>query len=893
MTGFVLNGRHCDIKDPGMTLLRYIRDVDCLKGTKEGCSTGHCGACTVLVDGKPRRACITKLSAVEGKSVLTIEGLEDNTIQQAFLDVGAVQCGFCTPGMILASKALLDSNHHPDRDQIRKALSANYCRCTGYTKIIKAIELAGSRLYPDEWKDDEREPLESLEIVDGDLKASCDDHRYIGKHLADADGWAKVSGKLEFADDIVLEGMAYARPVFARVPSATIVSVDVTEAERLPGVIKVFTAKDVPGHNGVGMAVADWPVFAQSEVNFVGDVIACVVAETYEAAAKAASAVRFELKEREPIATIEEAVSRNSVLKEINYAYKDIAPYKAESDLLVIREHFDTTWVEHAYLEPESMFAYPENGGVVVCAPTQAPFEHRKQMAAVLNLELEKVRYHVTPLGGGFGGKGDITVQALVAIAALAIRKPVKLTLSREESLFVSTKKHPYSMDYEVGFSREGILRYVEATLLSDGGPYSALSPRVIDQSCIFAVGPYRVPAGKVLGRCMKTNNVNSSAMRGFGINQASFAMETIMDEAAEKLGLDPFEIRERNVFVTGDETFTGERLFSSVGALPGVKLCRKRFGEIRRKYEKMSPAEGKRIGFGMASCFKNVGAGKGRVDNAGATIIRRRDGSFLLKVSGVDMGQGFRTAMREIVAETLGIEVESISVLNGDTRDTMIHGSAVGERQTLVAGKAVQVCSEMMLEKIRKALPDEELEVSYFHEAPRTFSLGDEEGRKSVPPDQYKNYPSYAYGTQAVVVEVDVNTGKVKVLDAVVVNDAGKVLNPTVLCGQLEGSCSMGIGYALSEHYDMEKGYPVTRNYGSIGVPKVDSMPIYHIGLVEVPEPNGPFGAKGISEIGTVPMTAAITNAIYDAVGIRVRKVPATPSVILKLLEEKREKGE
>ena len=305
-----------------------------------------------------------------------------------------------------------------------------------------------------------------------------------------------------------------------------------------------------------------------------GDVIALVVSESADIASKALSLIKVVINPLEPI-DVKEAIERDNLIREINYSYNNVDAAKREPDLTVIRRHFETSLVEHGYLEPECVVAYPEDDGIVICTPTQAPFEHRMQVAAVLNLDAAKVHYIVTPLGGGFGGKGDITIQPMAAIAALDLKRPVKITLSRRESLLISTKKHPYYLDYEVGFTKDGLIRYVDADIVSDGGAYSALSPRVIDQSCIFAIGPYRVGAGRVRGRSVRTNNLISSAMRGFGINQVSFAIESILDEAAEMLGINPFEIREKNIFVKGDETFSGERLFDSVAALESVRICR------------------------------------------------------------------------------------------------------------------------------------------------------------------------------------------------------------------------------------------------------------------------------------------------------------------------------
>jgi CO/xanthine dehydrogenase Mo-binding subunit/aerobic-type carbon monoxide dehydrogenase small subunit (CoxS/CutS family) len=892
---FYLNGRAVSShSDPSMSLLAYIRDVAGLKGTKKGCGSGHCGSCTVLVDGKPIRSCTKKLSTLAGKSVLTIESLKQENgvlhpIQAAFLEAGAVQCGFCTPAMVLTAKALLDNNHHPSKAEIEKAFSHSYCRCTGYVKIIKAVLLASQKLYPEQVvASDEVAMLEQTEILDERGNACTkSDFQHLGGSCQDWDGREKVSGSLKFADDLVMPAMVYAQPVFTSIPHARIRSIDTSEALGCDAVITVLTAKDVPGLNGFGMVVADQRVLCEGEVNYIGDVLAVVVARTQAAAMRGAEAVQIDLEELPGVYDFSDPVASSNLIREINYGQGDLEQVKAEPDLLVLRGDFSTTWVEHAYMEPESVLAYPQDGKLVVMTPTQAPFELRKQIAGVLNLPLEDVRIIVTPLGGGFGGKGDATIQPLAALAAHLLKRPVKITLSREESLNMSTKKHPYHLQYEIGLNREGILRYVDAEILSDGGPYANLSPRVIDQSCIFAVGPYRIAAGRVRGRCVRTNNVLSSAMRGFGINQVSYAMEVLLDQASHKLRIDPFVLRERNAFASGDKTFSGEILYDSVGTLATLRACQERLRRVEEPYRKVYPKGTKSLGIGMATCFKNVGAGKGRVDNAGATITRTRKGTFLLEVSGVDMGQGFRTAMVQLASETLSVPMSAISVVNGDTDRTAIHGSAVGERQTLVSGMAVVKACQLLQEKICIADAQEVVSVHYDHQAPRTFSLGDDEGRASVPPEQYKNYPAYAYATQAVVLEVDRQTGQVNVLEVVAAHDTGRVLNQTVLEGQIEGCCSMGIGYALSEQFRVARGQAQTKYYGQLGVPTIKQTPNYHILLIEDPEPSGPYGAKGISEVGTVPMTAAIINAIADAVGVYITSLPATPQAILTALQE------
>lgn len=578
---FVLNGESIQVpENEKMTLLEYLRGVSCLTGTKKGCGTGHCGACTVLVDGRPARSCILPLKRVAGKSVLTIEGLQKDEIlhpiQVAFLETGAVQCGFCTPGMVLVTKALLEENHRPTRTEIYKAFSHNYCRCTGYVKIIKAVEKAAESMYPETAAlNDGRPALEETSLfVQGSSGPSQEVLHYLGRPFQDWDGKEKVTGGLLFADDLSMPGMLFGRPVFAPFPHARLITVDSEAALSVPGVVAVLTAKDVPGINGFGMVTADQPVLCGDEVRFVGDIVALVVGKSEDAAKEGVLRLRIEAEPIPGIFDIDDPEASKNLIREIKYQQGDCEAVKLEKDLLVLKGNFKTTWVEHAYLEPESVLAYPSDGQIVVKTPTQAPFDLRKQIAGVLDLPLDRVRIIVTPLGGGFGGKGDATVQPVAALAASLLKRPVKITLSREESLVMSTKKHPYNLSYEIGLRPDGELRYVDADILSDGGPYANLSPRVIDQSCIFAVGPYRIAAGRVRGRCARTNNVLSSAMRGFGINQVSFAMEVLLDQAAEELGLDPFALREKNAFVPGDRTFSGEILFDSVGVQDTIRTC-------------------------------------------------------------------------------------------------------------------------------------------------------------------------------------------------------------------------------------------------------------------------------------------------------------------------------
>lgn len=955
---FSLNSHSIELpmQDSNMTLLRYLRGVACLKGAKEGCGTGHCGACTVLADGKPVRSCIMKLKSIDGKHIETIEGLAKSStlhpIQEAFLEKGAIQCGFCTPGMILATKALLDRTLTPTREQIFSALKRNYCRCTGYVKIIEAVELAAEKLRIIAGTQPMEAPAQPLthsrlykQISDGvhtQIPLSSvfsGAQEPMGKAVWDKDGIEKATGALPFADDRELPGMLFAAPVWAGIPHGTLRNIDTSEALDSPGVAAVLTSKDVPGKNAFGILTPDQPVFCDGEIRFIYDMLALVVADTQEHARAAAKLVRFEIDPLPPVLTIQEAEAQGHVIKALHHEMGDISSAKAEPGLLHLSGRFTTPAVEHAYLEPEACLAYwdEEQACMVLYSHTQSPFEARRQLAAVLNLPLDKVRIIGTPVGGGFGSKADITVEPAAVVASCCLKRPVKLTFTREESLGRSTKRHPYQLSYEIGVAPSGELRYIDAAMLSDGGPYTELSPRVIDQGCIFSVGPYRMPNGRVSGKALYTNNVPSSAFRGFGINQAAFAMESLLDEAAERLHMDPFELRLLNAFQPMDATLSGEILQKSVGIRDTILLCRDATYEALKRYAPYYPNGTKRLGMGMACGFKNVGAGKGKVDDAGATVTLKENGRLHIAVSGIDMGQGFRTAMAQLAAQVLCCTMDALDIVNGDTKLTRQHSNAVGERQTLISGSAVVGAAQRFREKLTALLrdgiypepgndaeeisprpafaPDDEtyksllpatvenlsracvlleaaaspaLSGSFVYIAPKTFALYDVEGRKSVSEMDYKNYPAYAYTTQSAIVEADIKTGEVRVLEVVAAHDVGRLINPNVVDGQLHGSCSMGIGYALSESFPMEGGRPVKRYYGQLGVPTIDQTPRYEIQMLEDPDPAGPLGAKGVSEVATVPMTPAVINAIYDAIGVRIRDLPATPDKILAALREK-----
>jgi len=919
---------------PDLTLLRFLRDHLGLTGTKDGCGKGECGACTVIVDGKARRSCLQKVSKLDGKQVETVEDLCDDghlhPIQEAFLSEGAVQCGFCTPGMIMETKGLLEKTPSPSEVEIKQGLKNHLCRCTGYVKIIDAVKKA-SELMRDQ---QDHEPK---------ISSGASDDISIGDSLPDIDGSLKVKGELKFADDISMKDMGYGMILWSEYPHAEILSIDASEAEKMKGVRGVFTAKDIPARNGFGFLMPDQPVLADKKVRFLGDPVALIIADSQKIAKKARDRVSVQYREMKGVFSIQEALDPEApplheggnITRQILHSVGDIEQAFSEADLIVGRE-YSTPFIDHAFLEPESgVAALMEDGKINVWTCTQMPFEFRTQIAACLGLPEEKIRVIGTPLGGAFGGKISITIQALLALGALRTRRPVKMTLTREESLRINTKKHASVVHYRTGFTKEGRIIANHAKILLDSGPYADVSPIVLDQACIFSCGPYEIPNVELEGIAVFTNNANGGAMRGFGINQVAVAMEQQLDIAAKKLNIDPFELRLINALEVGKSTVSGEILRASVGIKETLRSAKKAFMSL-------SPLQSeKKLGIGIAAGFKNVGVGKGSIDNAGAIVELTDEGKIRIFVSTVDMGQGNRTVMVQMAAHELGINQDEIEIITGDT-DLVIKAVGVaGERATYCSGNAVIVAvrefKKILLEKISEAfdIPREMLELKkngavhikdkegvnsmisfedigrnlaskgvkvraeYEYNAPKTFPISftgiPESGtaiarykpsKTQISKEEYRNYPSYAYITTVAVVEVDELTGEVTVRKIIASVDVGKAINPQKIEGQIEGSIMMGIGYALSERYELHNGIPITDSLRKCGIPTIDQTPEILTLIIEEEDPGGPYGAKGISEVATVPITPAIINAINDAVGVRIYDLPATKNKILKELK-------
>jgi aldehyde oxidoreductase len=908
-----VNGEHMAVSAPGdMSLLVLLRERLGLTGAKNGCSEGTCGACTVLVDGHAVRSCRTKVRDLDGAAITTIEGLSEggkpHALQLAFARHGAPQCGFCTPAMILTAKALLDDNPHPSLDEIKKALNPVLCRCGSYQAIFRAIQ-------------------EVAEEMGGAKRPAPDlGPDVVGAPVEKKDALEKALGAIEYGDDRKLEGALRGKVLWSAHPHAEILSIDTSTAEEMPGVHAVLTAKDVPGDNVYGPMVRDAQVMALDRVRFVGEPVVVVFADTEEQAAAALAACRVEYRPLPGVFTPEQALapdapkihSQGNIHHQAQIRKGNVDQGFATADV-VVEATYTTPFIEHAYLEPEAGLAQPTpDGGVKVLMNTQYPFGDLRQIADALGIPTEKVQVVQIPGGGAFGAKNDITLQILLVMGALATGRPVKIVVTRGESLRMHVKKHAATMHYKTGATKDGKLVALQAQLTLDTGAYGSWGIEVTEQASVFSTGPYDIPNVEVDSTAVYTNNVPCGAMRGFGINQVTFAMEAQMDALAQKLGLDPFAIRRINAMRPGLTTSTGQVLGPSVGLLETLE-------QVQRGIANLPPVDknGRKIGIGVASCFKNVGLGLGAHDVGRATAQLLPDGNVLVQVAACEIGQGSMTAAAQIAAQTLHLPYDKVVIHHGDTAGPLDTGPTCASRTTFVAGNAV-VKATRRLGDLLSDYVAEEYEIPYDklrfenglfmdtgtgcqlttladlakkaeqvrqafigqgeYVVPKTYTTAASKGEK---PDDYINYITFGFGTQAARVAVDEKTGAVEVLDVVASHDVGKAINPQNIRLQIEGSVMMGLGYALSEEFKMEEGWNVTDTLGKCGVPRARQAPNVVSSVVEVADPNGPFGAKGLGEIASLPTAPAIINAIHSATGVRIYDLPAVKSRVLKALEE------
>ncbi len=895
-----VNGTAVDVDVPESRFLSDVLREDLrLTGTKIGCAEAECGICTVLVNDTPIVSCVFPAFKAQGARVETIEGLSKDgklhALQQAFLDHGAVQCGICTPGLIMTAKGLLDykgaAGESVTEDDIRTALKDSYCRCTGYQSVIHAILQASGQDVPPYLPETQKAGLA------------------VGKAQPNPNALAKITGSARFADDYKFPGMLYARSKRAGMPHARVRSIDTSAARSLEGVHAVLTHEDIPGRNAHGVVTADWPVLCGDKVRYVGDAVAIVAAETGEIAAAALDLIDVEYEELPAITDAIEAAKPDAplvheehpdgnLLKHIKVRKGDIDAGFADADV-VIDQTYRTPTTEHLFLEPECSIGVPagydptEFGGrcdalavrgetarhdkTTVYVGSQIPYTDRDQTAAALGIEPDEVRIVATLMGGGFGGKEDITGQIHSALLAEATQRPVKMLYSRQESMLVHPKRHATIIRIRTGATRDGKLTAVQATLYGDGGAYASLSEKVLTRATTHASGPYDVPNVKVDCFALYTNNVPCGAFRGFGVTQSCFAVESNMDMLAGKLGLDAIEFRRMNALDVGSETSTGQVMRESVGLNECIDKVEH---DMRSDDFRWTWDEGHlRFAWGIAVGYKNTGLGGGAPDKATAEVEAWQDPEKGLmaevRISSAEMGQGLPAVLAAFAAEELGIPTERVSVLLGDTDYCPDGGPTTASRQTYVSGNAARLAAKDVARQLAAAEAATRIKVQHEYSAPETRPLGSG-GDMHV---------AFSFCVQAALCEIDMRSGEVSVRKVIAAHDVGRAINPLTLEGQIEGGIVMCIGYTLTEHYIQEGGFPWTNVMARYKAPSITHAPKIISHIVEHHTAAGPFGAKGVGELPSIPTSAAITNAIYRATGVRVRSLPVDQDELLRAM--------
>jgi selenium-dependent xanthine dehydrogenase len=860
-----VNGQDRSLEvSPSTMLLDVLREDLHLTGTKNGCGQGHCGACTVIVDGKPIRSCITKASRLDGAHVETIEGLARggslHPVQAAFIAAGAIQCGFCTPGMVMSVKALLDASPNPTRSEMDKALEPNLCRCTGYGSIIRAVRRASASPPDDAWET-------SL--------ASGETHT-VGHSCQRPDAREKVTGAAIYAADLRFPGMLHAKVLRSQHAHARVLRVETSRARSLPGVAAVLTADDIPGARKNGHVRRDWPILVgQGEtVRYLGDALALVAAESEATARQALALIAVDYQPLPGVFSAQGALAPGApllhsdvpgnLLKHIRVRKGNMVDGWARATEVVEAE-FTTPFIEHAFLEPEAGVAVPDGDGITVYVGSQIPFDDRRVVAETLALPLDRVRIIATAVGGAFGGKEDVSVQPLVALLAKRTGRPVKLVFTRQESMLVHPKRHPTTIRIRLGASADGKLTAVEATIWGDSGAYASLGDHVMTRTATHLAGPYVAPNVQVDCYAAYTNNPPAGAMRGFGVPQAAFAMESAMDMLARRLGLHPLDLRRRNALQVGSVTACGQLLTESVGLLETIDRVH---AEVQRLGDDiLTPSTPEYLrAWGYACCMKNVGMGGGARDAAGARVVAGLDGQVEVRIGAAEVGQGLVTVAAQIAAEELRVPYETISVIVGDTGKTPDGGATTASRQTFVTGNAVRRAARQVRQLLDAGAGDSPVSAFAEYVAPETVKLG-RDGDKHF---------AYGFATQAALIEVNKVSGLVKVLKVIAAHDVGRALNPEAVRGQVEGGVTMGVGFALTERLELDHGVTRNADLRRYRLPRIDSAPEVTCILVEAPASEGPFGAKGVGEITSIPTAPAITNAIFAATGLRITDLPA-----------------
>ena len=809
MATFTVNGQTVQA-EKNQKLIRFLRDELRLTSVKDGCSEGACGTCHVLIDGKATKACVPSTDKLEGKTILTVEGLSDwekDVYTYAFGKAGAVQCGFCIPGMVISAKALLDANPAPTREEAAFAIRNNICRCTGYVKIIDGILLAA-------------------EIFrNGKLPEEKKTGYGVGERAVRVDVAEKVQGYGKYPDDLYVDGMLYASAVRSKYPRARVLSIDTSKAAALPGVICVLTAADVPGENIIGHIVHDWDVMVPvgGVVHFLGDALALVAAETPEILEKAKKLVKVEYEILPAVHNPEEAAAPYAPLvhrKGNLLAHKHVSRGNAEEAIahskFVVQDHFSTPFTEHAFLEPECAVAVPDGDGIRLYTTDQSAHTTLHEVTMALGLPPEKVKIQNALVGGGFGGKEDMTVQPLAALIAYKTGRAVKCKLTRAESLLIHPKRHPFEMDFTMGVDENGIIQGVKAKVVSDTGAYASLGGPVLERACTHAAGPYAYENFEIDGYAYYTNNPPAGAFRGFGVTQTCFAVETLLNRAADLVGISPWEIRYRNAIRPGGVLPNGQIVDDSTGLVETLLAVKDEYDNAKIK--------------GIACAMKNAGLGVGLPDWGRCKLIVEGDSKVHIYSGASCIGQGLGTVLVQMVCSNTNLSRDDIVYERSNTWIAPDSGDTSGSRQTLVTGEA---CRRACLQ---------------LHEALAGKSLSDLIGKEF--------YGEYLAKTDPLGADVP---------------------NPLSCEGQIEGGVVMSMGYALTEQYPIDENCRPTARFGTLGLFRAHQVPEIKAIVIDKPGLNVACGAIGIGEITSIPTAPAIADAYYRLDGEPRTSLPLT----------------
>ena len=870
---FTLNGSSTSVEyQEGMHFLEILRDELGITSPKDGCAPqGVCGCCSIVVNGKAVLACKRSPEQMQGSTVVTLEGIPADhrtALAEAFERDGAVQCGFCIPGIVARASVLLSRGEPVDRDTATRAITGNLCRCTGYTRIIDAIQTACElNAGNGQLADVTPRKMNFFGEDFGLVRQSSATPGGIGDVAPKYRGFEHALGEKDYVGDITLPGMLHGAVVLSEHARARIVAIDTTTASSARGVERIFGASDVPGELFVGLIKRDWPLFVEpgQTTRCVGDVLALVVADTQFNARAAAELVKIEYEVFQPVVDPEAALlpgaplvhDSGNLLDRCGYSRGDVAAALLESTH-VIEATYTTQRVEHGFMEPEACLVVPTDGKVQVYSQGQGVHDDQKQIAEILGLPQESVMVELVTNGGAFGGKEDLCIQGHTALAAFLMKRPVRIVITRDQSIRMHPKRHPIKLKYTVGADSEGRLTAVKADIIGDTGAYASVGMKVLERAAGHCCGPYRVPNVQVEARTVYTNNPPCGAMRGFGANQASFAIEGIMDTLAERVGVDGYDIRERNILGPGDRFATGQVMTESCG-------IRQTLEAVRDVYKGATHA-------GIGCGIKNTGIGNGMADTGRVLIKVVADAKLEIVTGYTEMGQGLHTILRQVVAEETGLPVESMDVVT-DSSPEVLCGMTTASRATSLCTVAGQTAARKLAEDLRSKTLEDLNGSTYLGEF--ICDVTTKPGEKT---DQPRTHMTFGYATQVVILD-----DKGRIDRVVAAHDVGRAINPLMCAGQIEGSVHMGLGYALSEDLPCTDGMPDSTDMKDLGILRARDTPQVDVILIEVPDELGGYGSKGVGEIGLVPTAGAVAGALRSFDGRERFVLPMTDAPAAK----------